>query len=481
MIKVAVVGAGVSALACAVALKEKGVEFTVFEGAPAIGGKLRTEEIDGFTVEAGPDSFLPEKYWTVDLIERVGLADDLLPTNEEHKGTYIYSAGRLHRLPEGVMLMVPTMLMPLLRSSLISWPGKLRMGMELFIPAKKDAADESLARFVTRRLGRECLEKIAEPLVAGIHTSDPDDMSVKAVFPRFAEMERTSGSLIRGMVAAAKKRPAQQNAGGGVEGGDVEGGGGRRPMTYFMSLKGGMGQLAERCAAFAGREAFRTSCEVVRIVKAPGGYEVEAGGERRAFDAVVLSTPSYATRRIVADMAPALAGLLDGIEWSSTATVSLAFDEKEAPPHLPGFGFIVPRAEGRRINAATWSSIKWQYRAPAGRLLVRAFVGGAGRADLVGRDDAEIAALAAEELRAIAGIAAKPLFARVYRWPRSMPRYTVGHLDRVAAIDTAASAYPGLYLIGSSLRGIGIGDCVKSGFGAAAKIIEAASNISSSL
>ena len=462
---VAIVGAGVSALACAVALKEKGLPFTVFESGPAAGGKLRTEEIDGFTVEAGPDSFLPEKYWTVDLIERVGLADSLLPTNEEHKGTYIYSAGRLHRLPEGVMLMVPTMVMPLLRSRLISWPGKLRMGMELFIPAKKDASDESLARFVTRRLGGECLEKIAEPLVAGIHTSDPDDMSVKAVFPRFVEMERTRGSLIRAMVGAAKKRPARQNA-------DGEAAGTRLPMTYFMSLKGGMGQLGDACVAFAGREHFRTSCEVVRLSKTPGGYEVEAGGERRVFDAVVLSTPSYVTRRIVADMAPALAGLLDAIEWSSTATVSLAFYEKEAPPHLPGFGFIVPRVEGRRINAATWSSIKWRHRAPAGRLLVRAFVGGAGRADLVERDDAGIVRIAAEELAEIAGIIAQPLFARVYRWPRSMPRYTVGHLDRVAAIDRLASAYPGLYLIGSSLRGIGIGDCVKSGFEVAEKIIK---------
>ena len=475
---VAIVGAGVSALACAVALKEKGLPFTVFESGPAAGGKLRTEEIDGFTVEAGPDSFLPEKYWTVDLIERVGLADDLLPTNEEHKGTYIYSAGRLHRLPEGVMLMVPTMVMPLLRSRLISWPGKLRMGMELFIPAKKDASDESLARFVTRRLGGECLEKIAEPLVAGIHTSDPDDMSVKAVFPRFVEMERTRGSLIRAMVGAAKKRPARQSA-GGEAGGGADGSGGRRPMTYFMSLKGGMGQLGDACVAFAGREHFRTSCEVVRLSKTPGGYEVEAGGERRAFDAVVLSTPSYVTRRIVADMAPALAGLLDAIEWSSTATVSLAFDEKEAPPRLPGFGFIVPRVEGRRINAATWSSIKWRHRAPAGRLLVRAFVGGAGRADLVERDDAGIVRIAAEELAEIAGITAKPLFARVYRWPRSMPRYTVGHLDRVAAIDRLAGAYPGLYLIGSSLRGIGIGDCVKSGLEAAAKLSEAVSNASS--
>ena len=359
--RVAIVGSGVSALACAVALKEKGIEFTVFESAPVPGGKLRTEEIDGFTVEAGPDSFLPEKYWTVDLIRRVGLAADLLPTNDEHKGTYIYSGGRLHRLPDGVMLMVPTMIMPLARSRLISWPGKLRMGMETFVPAKKDGSDESLASFVTRRLGRECLEKIAEPLVAGIHTSDPQDMSVNAVFPRFTEMERTKGSLIRAMAAASKKRPGR--------GAGKAGGASAAPMTYFMSLKHGMGQLGEACVAFAGSGAFRTSCEVTRITKAAAGFNIEAGCEKAAFDAVVLSTPSYVTSRIVADMAPDLARLLDAIQWSSTATVSLAFNEKDAP-RLPGFGFIVPRTEKRRINAATWTSVKWRYRAPAGSLLV---------------------------------------------------------------------------------------------------------------
>ncbi len=256
----------------------------------------------------------------------------------EHKGTYIYSGGRLHRLPDGVMLMVPTMIMPLARSRLISWPGKLRMGMEPFVPAKKDGSDESLASFVTRRLGRECLEKIAEPLVAGIHTSDPQDMSVHAVFPRFTEMERTKGSLIRAMAAASKKRPAQ------AQGGAQNAGGNAAPMTYFMSLQRGMGQLGEACVAFAGSGAFRTSCDVTRITKAAAGFDVEAGGEKPAFDAVVVSTPSYVTSRIVADMAPDLARLLDAIEWSSTATVSLAFNEKDAPP-LPGFGFIVPRTE----------------------------------------------------------------------------------------------------------------------------------------
>lgn len=454
MKKVAIVGAGIAGLACAVALREKGIDFSVLEKDPEPGGKLRTEVVDAFTVEAGPDSFLPEKHWTVDLIRRVGLADELLPTNEEHKGTYIYSGGRLHRLPEGVMLMVPTMFMPMLRSRLISTTGKVRMGMEVLVPRKKDGSDESLARFVGRRLGRECLEKIAEPLVAGIHTSDPDNMSVKAVFPRFVEMERERGSLIRAMVAGAKRaRPA-----------------GPAAMTYFMSLKDGMGSLAAGCAAFAGAENIRTSCEVREVAKAASGYDLATGSGPMHFDAVVLSTPSYVTARIVGRMAPGLAGRLSAIEWSSTATVSLAFREKDVKTNLPGFGFIVPRVEKRKINAATWSSIKWAHRAPPGFLLVRAFVGGPGGGKLIEAGDGELTAAAAGELREIAGIDAKPLFARVYRFPRSMPRYTVGHLDRVAAIDDEAAACDGLYLIGASLRGIGIGDCVRSGFEAADRI-----------
>ena len=261
MKKVAIVGSGISGLACAVALKEEGVDFMVLEKGPAAGGKLLTEKADGFSIEAGPDSFLSEKPWTLDLIRKVGLEDRLLATNEEHKGTYIYSRGRLHRLPEGVMLMVPTMLMPLVRSRLISLPGKVRMGLEAFIPRKRADSDESLASFVARRLGRECLEKIAEPLVAGIHTADPENMSVKAVFPRFLEMEKESGSLVRAMARAVKKAPVRGDA----------------HLTYFMSLREGMQQLVDGCVDFVGKERVRTSCEVARVRKTAQGYELAAG------------------------------------------------------------------------------------------------------------------------------------------------------------------------------------------------------------
>ncbi len=392
MKKVAIVGSGISGLACAVALKEEGVDFMVLEKGPAAGGKLLTEKADGFSIEAGPDSFLSEKPWTLDLIRKVGLEDRLLATNEEHKGTYIYSRGRLHRLPEGVMLMVPTMLMPLVRSRLISLPGKVRMGLEAFIPRKRADSDESLASFVARRLGRECLEKIAEPLVAGIHTADPEDMSVKAVFPRFLEMEKESGSLVRAMARAVKKAPVRGDA----------------HLTYFMSLREGMQQLVDGCVDFVGKERVRTSCEVARVRKTAQGYELAAGPERMVFDAVVLATPAYATQRLLGGSAQPLSDLLSTIVWTSTATVSLAFAESAAPGPLPGFGFIVPRVEGRRINAATWSSLKWSFRAPAHRLLIRSFVGGSRREELVSYEDKDLVAVVLEELREIAGIAGKP-------------------------------------------------------------------------
>jgi oxygen-dependent protoporphyrinogen oxidase len=457
MKKTAIVGGGISALACAVDLKEKGMDFTLFEKENSVGGKLCTEKIGGFTVEGGPDSYLPEKFWSVQLIKKVGLVGEMLCSNDEHKGTFIFSGGRLHPLPEGVMLMVPTMIMPLAKSRLISWPGKMRMGMELFVPPRNDLKDESLAEFVTRRLGRECLDKIAEPLVAGIHTSNPDNMSVLATFPRFVEMERKSGSLIRGMIAAMKNRPAPNPTG--------------PPMTYFMSLKGGMQELVQGCVSYIGAERIRTNRAVVDLAQREGGYRLTFGdGTTADFDAVVLATPSYVTKELIGDMDQELGNRLSAIAWSSSATVSIAFRKGDLKKPLPGFGFIVPRIENRRINACTWSSIKWSHRAPDDILLIRSFVGGGHHEELVSLGDAELVNIVLEELREIIGLTAEPIFSKAYRWFQGMPKYTVGHLERIATIDEKRKEYKGLYLIGSSYRGIGIGDCVKSGFDAAAAI-----------
>ncbi len=455
--KTAIVGGGISALACAVDLKEKGLDFTLFEKEGSVGGKLCTEKVGGLTVEAGPDSYLPEKYWSVQLIKKVGLAGEMLCSNDEHKGTFIFSRGRLHPLPEGVMLMVPTMIMPLAKSSLISWPGKLRMGMELFVPPRCDLKDESLAEFVTRRLGRECLERIAEPLVAGIHTSNPDNMSVMATFPRFVDMEHKSGSLIRGMVAAMRNRPARDPS--------------APPMTYFMSLKEGMQELVQGSVRYIGPERIRTGIAVRSVTKRGNGYRLTfSDGATADFAAVVLATPSFVTRELIGAMDPGLAEKLAAIAWSSSATVSLAFRRSDIGQPLPGFGFIVPRVENRRINACTWSSIKWANRAPEDTLLIRGFVGGGHHEELVSLGDGGLVAIVREELRGIIGLTAEPVVAKVYRWFQGMPKYTVGHLERIATIDERRKAHPGLYLIGSSYRGIGIGDCVKSGFDAAAAI-----------
>lgn len=459
MKKIAIVGAGISALACAVNLKEKGLDFILFEKEDKVGGKLFTEKIGDLTIEGGPDSYLPEKPWSVQLIKKVGLEKEMLCSNDEHKGTFISFGGRLHVLPEGVMLMVPTMIMPLAKSSLISWPGKIRMGMELFVPPRKDRKDESLAEFVTRRLGRECLEKIAEPLVAGIHTSNPDNMSVLAIFPRFIDMERKSGSLIKGMIDAMRRMPHPNPS--------------APKMTYFMSLREGMQELVRGCISYIGEERVKTGTAVISVMKKEGGYRLMFGdGSTGDFDAVVLATPSYVTQDILKSTDEGLSQMLSAIAWSSSATVSIAFRKEDIKNPLRGFGFIVPRIENRRINACTWSSIKWSHRAPDDTLLIRSFVGGGHHEELVSLGDRELLDTVLEELMDIVGITAKPVFSKVYRWFKGMPKYTVGHLERIAALDEKLKTHRGLFLIGCSYRGIGIGDCVKSGFEAAAAIEE---------
>ena len=461
MPKVIVVGGGIAGLAAAAHLKAGAaargmdLDLLVLEKQERIGGKIVTERGGGFLIEGGPDSFLPEKFWTVNLAERIGLGPEMLPSNDCFKGTFIYSRARLHPLPEGVMLMVPTAFRPMAASRLISWPGKLRMGMELFIPVRPDEGDESLASFVTRRLGKECLERIAEPLVAGIHTSDPDEMSVAATFPRFVQMERQSGSLIRGMLASMRERRRLRQE-------SPPPGSGRPAMTYFMSFKEGMETLPRSCAAFLGNDSIRLGAAVASVERKGAGYAVVLeSGEILDADQVILAAPSYESARLVRGLDAALAAQLDQIGWTSVATVSVAFKREDVRVPLAGFGFLVPRTEGRRINAATYSSIKWSFRAPEDHLLLRCFVGGGHHEELVGElDDACLTRTVLEELDAILGLAANPQLARVFRWHRGMPKYTIGHLDRMAALERSAGAHPSLSLVGSSYRGIGIGDCI---------------------
>ncbi len=473
MPKVIIIGGGIAGLAAAVHLKAgakahgKTIEVQLLEKNGRIGGKILTEKHDNFLIEGGPDSFLPEKIWTVNLAKHLGLEPELLPSNDQFKGTFIYSGGRLHSLPEGVMLMVPTSFWPMAKSKLISWPGKLRMGMEVFVPKRKIMDDESLASFVTRRLGRECLEKIAEPLVAGIHTSNPDNMSVLATFPRFVQMEQKSGSLIMGMISAMKNRTHAMHNAPAPKAGATK-------MTFSMSFKNGMQTLSQACADYIGRNSIRLGATVKTVEPRGKGYAVVLdNGETLEADHVMLASASYDTARMVKGFDETLSAQLDKIEWSSSATVSIAFQKEDVRVPLDGFGFIVPRVEGRRINASTYSSIKWLYRAPDGRVLIRVFVGGGHHEELVqDLDDAGMVNMVLEELDGILGIKADSRFSKVYRWFKGMPKYTVGHLDRIALLDRMLSLHPGLHLIGCSYKGIGIGDCVHEAQVAAEKILK---------
>jgi oxygen-dependent protoporphyrinogen oxidase len=473
MPKIIIIGGGIAGLAAAVHLKAgakahgKTVDVLLLEKNDRIGGKILTEKHDGFLVEGGPDSFLPEKVWSVNLARHLGLEPEMLPSNDEFKGTFIFSENKLHSLPEGVMLMVPTSFWPMAKSHLISWPGKVRMGMEVFMPKHKFVEDESLASFVTRRLGRECLEKIAEPLVAGIHTSNPDNMSVLATFPRFVQMEQKSGSLILGMLAAMKKRPHATLSGPPPKPGAAK-------MTYFMSFKNGMQTLPQACASYIGTESIRLGAGVRAVEPKGKGYAVIlASGEILDADHVMIASAAYDAAGMVRGFDETLASQMNKIEWSSSATVSVAFKKEDVKTPLKGFGFIVPRVEGRRVNAATYSSIKWSYRAPDDMVMVRVFVGGGHHEELVhDLDDSGMIRMVLEELDAIVGLKANAHFSKLYRWFKGMPKYTVGHLDRVALLDRTLSLHPGLHLIGCSYKGIGIGDCVHEAQVAAERILK---------
>lgn len=472
MPKIIIIGGGIAGLAAAAHLKAgaraygKPMDVLVLEKSGRIGGKMLTERHGDFLIEGGPDSFLPEKVWTINLARHLGLGNELLPSNDEHKGTYIFSGGALHPLPEGVMMMVPTAFKPLAQSKLISWLGKVRMGMDLLVPRGRAGQDESLASFVTRRLGRECLEKIAEPLIAGIHTSNPDNMSVLATFPRFVEMERKNRSLILAMIAAMKERTVSSLS-AAVKPGAVK-------MTYFMSFKNGMQSLSDAAASFIGPESIRTNAAVRGIERRERSYLVTLeNGEALEADQIMLATASYEASELVKGFEGSLSDQLSKIEWSSSATVSLAFRKEDITRPLQGFGFIVPRIEGRRINAATFSSIKWSYRAPEDHVLIRGFVGGGHHEELVqALDDPAMVGMVLEELGTILGIKANPVFSKVYRWVKGMPKYTVGHLDRISVLERTLASHPGLHLIGCSYKGIGLGDCIHQAQIAAEKILK---------
>jgi oxygen-dependent protoporphyrinogen oxidase len=459
--RVAVIGAGVAGLAAALRIRERepDAELVVLEAAARAGGTVATERRDGFVIDVGADSILTEKPWGVALAERYGFADRLVPTNPAERRTYVVHDGRLHPLPEGFLMLAPTALWPLVASPLFSARGKLRMALDLLLPRGRGGGDESLGSFVRRRLGREALERVADPLVGGIYTADPDRLSLAASMPRFLDFERTHRSVIVGL-----------RAGTGVA---IRRGAGAR-YGLFAAHRDGMGAYVDEMVQRLPPHTLRTSTPVEAIARDGSGWQVVANGMPMTVDAVVLSVPAYAAARLLAPLDGALARALDEIEYASSATVTLGFRADDVAGKLNGFGFVVPHAERRPLIACTYSSRKYRGRAPDGFELLRAYLGGARRPEMLERSDDELLAAVREELRALLGIAAEPVLAEVRRQPRAMPQYAVGHLDRVAAIERMVERWPGLSLAGAAYRGVGIPDCIRSGETAADAVLDAA-------
>jgi oxygen-dependent protoporphyrinogen oxidase len=475
---VVIIGGGIAGLATAYTLQEQAraaglaINAILLEGSDRLGGKISTDNSQGFVIEGGPDSFLAQKPWAAQLAQKLGLEPELIGTNPEHRKLYVVQHGRLTPMPDGVMLIIPTRFMPFITSTLISWPGKLRMGLDILIPGRKDDVDESVANFIRRRLGSEALEKIAEPLLSGIHVSDPEQQSLLGTFPRFRTLEKQHGSLIRGMLA--QRRAAHSNSNGNGNGSkpqpEPQKGGWR--SSIFVTLRGGMHELVRALASALTGIQVRTQCAAARVDCLPqGGYQVTTmDGEILPADAVVLATPAFISSQLIAGFAPELARGLAAIRYVSTATVSLAFRRSELSRFTDGVGFIVPRRENRRIAACTITSTKFAGSAPEDHVLLRCFVGGPGHEEQVERSDAEIIADVRAEVAALLGVVAQPVLARVFRWIKGNAQYDVGHLERVAQMQAACAQFPGLYLTGSAYEGIGVPDCVHQGQQTAEKV-----------
>jgi oxygen-dependent protoporphyrinogen oxidase len=462
-LRLVVIGGGISGLAAAhravEVARERGtsLDLTLFEARDRLGGTIRTERSDGFLLESGPDSFLSEKPWALALCRRLGLEDRLVRTDDRFRKTFVWHGGRLHPLPDGFQLLAPTRFAPFVSSSLFSWKGKLRMALDLVLP-RGGADDESLGGFVRRRLGREALDRVAQPLVAGIYTADPEDLSLAATMPRFLELERRERSLVLALWRASRTAPQPGTSGA--------------RWSLFVTFARGMeelvGALAERLPAGAAHVGRR----VAKLDRADRGWRVTTtDGECRAADRVILSSEAHGAARLLRYVDPGLAALLEGIAYASAATVSLGWRRADVPHALDGFGFVVPRTENRALLAATFSSVKYPERAPDDRVLIRGFLGGALNARVLDEDDDALIALARRDLADALGVRAEPLLRRVARWPASMPQYRVGHLTRVETIERRLDSLPGLYLAGGAYRGVGIADCVRSGESAAERAL----------
>lgn len=447
-VDVAIVGGGITGLAAAYELQQRGVTARVFEAAPRLGGVICSERFDEWVIDAGPDSLLVQKPAAVSLCRELGLGDRLISTLTP-RTAFVLRDGQLEPIVAGSFLGFPLSLTALAASSLVTWQGKLRMAAEVAMP-RAELDDESIASFVRRRFGEEAAEYLAEPLLAGIHAGDAERLSIRALFPRLSDAERQAGSVLRSF-RALHIRPAAQGA--------------------FVSLPGGIGELVDAVAAALDPGVVQVSSKVTDI-HVDNRFLVQSDGGSVDARAVIVSIPAYAAAPLLRRIDGLLAGLCEAVPYASTATIAFGYRRSQIRHPLNGTGFVVPRVEQYPLLAATWVSSKWPGRAPEGCALLRAFVGGGRDPDRLEQSDSELIATAREALSDILEIEGEPLLTRLYRFPRQSPQYEVGHLSRVAAIDQRVARIPGLFLAGSGFRAIGIPDCIADGRHAAARAAE---------
>jgi protoporphyrinogen/coproporphyrinogen III oxidase len=464
MTRIAIVGGGISGLAAAYTLEQQrrqgaDVEYVLYESSSRLGGVLRTERINGCIVEAGPDSFVTEKPWAADLCRDLGIGDQLIESNDADRKTYILTRGRLVPLPDGLMFLVPTKILPTGLSPLFSWKTKVRMVQELLHPPRAMDRDESVAAFVERHYGSEMVDRLADPLLSGVYGGEAANLSVRAVLPRFAEMERTHGSLGKAMLAARKKISSEKP---------------HKPPPLFTSLKNGMQFLAEKIESTlpAGTVLTGTTVEAIQPQPEAGGWTVSAGWKSDQFDAVIVALPGLAAAGVLQMASTQLSEELAAIQYSSSITVGLGYDHEVRWSLPPGFGFLVPRSEGKRLLATTFVHNKFPNLCPDDRALLRCFFAGSHAEAVWPYADDQIVGIVRNELQQVLGLRAEPLFARVYKWKSAMAQYGVGHLERLERIEHLRRHFPGLALAGNAYRGIGVPDCVRSGRDAATALLK---------
>lgn len=451
MKRIAIIGGGIAGLSAAWRLEKAradgaDVEWTLFEKSDRLGGVIHTECRDGFVLEAGPDSFLSIKPDGARLAKELGLGDQLISSNDEQRKTYILVKGRLLEIPQGLEFMVPTRVWPMATTRLFSFSTKLRMGRELFLARKKDAEDESVGDFVRRHFGQEMVDRVAEPLLAGVYGGSADKLSVGAVLPRFAEMERESGSLVRATLKA--KARARANAKPDA-----------KPQALFTSLKNGMQSMVDALVVALPAASIRLREQHLAVRPQGDEWQVESSRGSERFQAVLLAVPAPSAATLLRDAVPLLIDGLSRIAYTSSAAVALAYESADLPA---GHGFLVPRSENRKMMACTFVHKKFPFRAPDGKKLLRCFFSSSRVPELLQYSEEELQAIARRELKEILGLNTQPLFGRTFRWERAMAQYETGHLERVAEMEKVVAGMPGLHIVGNSFHGIGVPDCIKS-------------------